>query len=135
MLPPNCTVKKLGKLVILTTTAILSIVSIANALTFADDSARKIFICPKELSRLATIVTTRHDLNLCGKQGGDATLLAVRIRRTQRVVTMPIISSKDHVYIAKSPKGTYYNLNTQTNLLIIQKKNGKVFQEKVVASN
>lgn len=136
MLPRNYTYKKLGKIAFLTTLAILSIISIAHAIPFHQStSVPKFFTCPQGMTSFAALATTKHDFNLCGKSAGDMRLLAVRIHRTHKVVTMPIISSKDHVYIAKSPKGTYVYLDTNKNTLTIKKKNGKVMEEKIVASD
>jgi len=136
MLPRNYTYRKLGKLAFLTTLAILSIISIAHAIPFRKSSSPpKFFTCPQGMTRFVALATTKHDLNLCGKSDGDMTLIAVRIHRTRRIVTMPILSSKEHVYIAKSPKGTYLYLDTRKNTLTIKKKNGKVAQEKIEASD
>jgi len=135
MLLIKSTAKGLRQVVFLNTFAILATISTADAFHLRHGLTPKFFICPQGMTLIATLVTTKHDLNLCGKDNSTATFLAVRIRHTHKVVTIPIIRSKQHVYLAKSRKGIYYNLNTQTNLLTITAKNGHVYQEKVIATD
>ncbi len=107
----------------------------AKAQPFPDGSTPKFFICSKGLTRFATLVTTKHDINLCGKDGAEATVLALRVRGTRKVVYIPLVSSNDSVYIAQSDDGTTYNLDTDKKLLIIKPQKGRILKEKVVASD
>jgi hypothetical protein len=114
---------------------VLFLIPAANSQPFPNGSTPKFFICPQGMTRFATLVTTKHDLNLCGQEGKEATLLALRIRGKRQVVTVPILSSQDDVYFAQSANGTAYKLDTNKKFLSIQPKKGKISREKVVASD
>ncbi len=106
-----------------------------NALTYPDGSTPKFFICPQGMTRFATVVTTKHDLNVCGQELGSATLLALRTRGKRDITNASIVKATSHVYVARSSNGTVYTLDTRRQYLLIQPKNGKTIQEKVVASD
>ncbi len=110
---------------------------LANAQRFPDGSTPKFFICPKRMTRFATFVTTKHDINICGKEGADPKLLALRLRKNpqDKVINIPILSSQDSLYVACTANGTYYKLYTNKKILTIQPKKGKILEEKVIASD
>jgi hypothetical protein len=129
------TCRKLYQITCVSTVAFLAVSSGANAPIEAIGPTPKFFICPQEMTRYSTVMTTKHDLNLCGKDGGQISLLAVRIHGTHRVVRIPILSSQHPVYVAKSATGIYYTLDTGKKLLTIKAKNGRVSREQVIASD
>lgn len=87
------------------------------------------------MTRFATLVTTKHDINLCGKEGEDATVLAKRLRGKKNVIIVPIISNKHPVYIARQTNGTVYTLDYDKKSLTIKPKKGKTVSEKIVADD
>lgn len=123
------------KLAAVSAGAFLLLTPSAKAQPFPDGSTPKFFICPQGMTRFATLVTTKHDLNLCGQEGGEATLLALRQRGTRKVTTIPLSNSTDTVYKARSGDGTIYTLDTKQKVLSIQLKNNRISREKVVASD
>lgn len=125
------------QLALMGTGSFLLFTPFVKAQPFADGSTPKIFICPKEMTRFATLLTNKHDINICGQEGAKPTVLALRLRNNPqaKVVNIPILSSKNSLYVACSNNGTYYKLNTDNKLLTIQPKKSRVFKEKVVASD
>ncbi|MBD2663904.1 hypothetical protein B6N60_05107 [Richelia sinica FACHB-800] len=106
-----------------------------QAQPYPDGSKPKFFICPVGMTRFATYVTTQHDLNLCGQEDADATVLAMRVRRQQKVLTVDIINNQNEVYTARSANGTVYKLDTKNRVFTIKPKSGKVIIEKIIASD
>lgn len=135
MLPMRFNYKQVLNLAFISVGFVLFITPAANSQPFPNGSTPKFFICPQGMTRFATLVTTKHDLNLCGQEGEEATVLALRIRGKRQVVTVPILSSQDDVYFAQSANGTAYKLDTNKKLLSIQPKKGRISREKVVASD
>ena len=95
----------------------------------------KFFICSEGMQRSATIVTTKHDINLCGEPGKEASILAFRSTGQSQITSLPLTSSKHPVYSAVTSNGTIYKLDTNQKLLTITPKEGKASKEKVVRSD
>jgi hypothetical protein len=87
------------------------------------------------MERSATIVTTKHDINLCGEAGKEVSILAFRTTGKSRVTRLPLTSSKHPVYSAVASNGTTYKLDTNQKLLTITPKKGKASTEKVIGSD
>jgi hypothetical protein len=95
----------------------------------------KFFICSEGMQRFATIVTTKHDINLCGESGNVASVLAFRSTGQSEITSLPLASNKHPVYSAVASNGTTYKLDTNQKLLTITPKKGKASKEKVVRSD
>jgi hypothetical protein len=118
---------------------LLAPVAIAQALTsqFAQTSGAKpkFFICSEGMERSATIVTTKHDINLCGEPGNGASILAFRSTGQSQITSLPLASNKHPVYSAVASNGTTYKLDINQRLLTITPKEGKASKEKIVRSD
>jgi hypothetical protein len=126
---------RLRQLSLILASSVVLVTPVAIAQPFPDGSTPKFFICPQGMTRFATFVTTKHDINLCGEDSGKESILALRVRGTRKIVTVPIVSNNDIIYVAQSANGTKYTLDTKKRLLSIQPKQGKIIREKVVASD
>lgn len=125
--------KQLLKLVFISAGTLVLLIPATNAQTRG--AKPKFFICPKGMERSATIVTTKHDINLCGQPGKKVSVLAFRTTKKSKVTTLPLASSKHPVYSAVTTNGTNYTLDTEKKLLTITPKKGKASKEKVVRSD
>ncbi|MBW4669340.1 MAG: hypothetical protein KME60_18460 [Cyanomargarita calcarea GSE-NOS-MK-12-04C] len=119
--------------------ALLSMVTflLLAPVAFAQTSGTKpkFFICSEGMQRFATIVTTKHDINLCGESGNVASVLAFRSTGQSEITSLPLASNKHPVYSAVASNGTTYKLDTNQKLLTITPKKGKASKEKVVRSD
>jgi hypothetical protein len=102
---------------------------------FAAGATPKFFICPQGMSRFATLVTTKHEINLCGKEGKEPTVLAKRLRGEKDFTTVKIITNKHPLHTARGTDGTVYTIDYKKLVLTIQPKKGKLLTEKIIASD
>jgi hypothetical protein len=114
---------------------IAGITTIFSSEVYAVGATPKFFICPQGMIRFATLVTTKHEINLCGKEGKDPTVLAQRLKGTKKVVNIPIISNKHPLHTAHGNDGTVYTIDYKKLVLTIQPKKGKLLTEKITASD
>jgi hypothetical protein len=121
------------KVVLLSMATFLLLAPVAIAQT--SGAKPKFFICSEGMERSATIVTTKHDINLCGEPGNDASILAFRRTGQSQITNVPLVSNEHPVYSAVASNGTIYKLDTNQKLLTITPKKGKASKEKIILSD
>ncbi len=126
---------KLQSKLLLSTVFTVAGLSIFGSEVFAVGATPKFFICPQGMTRAATLVTTKHEINLCGKEGKEPTVLAKRLRGQKDFTTVRIITNKHPLHTARGSDGTVYTIDYKKLVLTIQPKKGKLLTEKIIASD
>jgi hypothetical protein len=94
----------------------------------------KFFICPQGMGRDATVLTESYQVNLCSQGMQEISIAAMRQRRTQKQMNLPVTTNDDIVYVAKGRNATYrFDFNRRT--LTIQPVRGQAKTEKILASD
>lgn len=125
--------KQLLKVALISAGTFILLIPVTSAQT--SGAKPKFFICSKGMERFATIVTTKHDINLCGQPEKQASVLAFRTTGKSQVTTLPLVSSQHPVYSAVTSNGTTYKLDIEQKLLTITPKKGKPSTEKIIGSD